>query len=166
MVVLDTIVYDASDPEDARGVAVRHLCACGLVAAVVYLTMDAQRLVEGLLTRTMRRAKGVEAQHPAADETPAGVARLLKKNAAYSETTVPKMEAFVAEAKALGIPVMRHPAVPLPDPWDSVGVSHDRSWWSFEILVTLMHATGIAAASPPAPAPAPDPDHGYMQFVP
>lgn len=124
LIALDTIVFDASDPEDARGVAVRHLCDCGLVCIIVYLSMEAPRLMLGLLTRTMRRAKGAEAQHPAAQETPESVMHLLKKHATYTDTILPKIQAFVSEAKTKGISIIDIPAVPLPVPWDSIDASH------------------------------------------
>jgi hypothetical protein len=118
-IAVDTTVFDSSDPEDARGVCARYLCEHGMVRKVVYLHMDFARMQLGLITRSMRRAKGVEPQNPAADETPLSVQRLLNKNAMFDEVTLPKIREFLAFASAAGVPVLEQEAIPLPEKWDA-----------------------------------------------
>ena len=125
LIAVDTTVFDSSDPEDARGVCARHLCESRMVRKVVYLHLDQARLQLGLLTRAMRRAKGVEPQNPAADETPLSVQRLLAKNACFDTVTLPKIREFLAAAAALDVPVDVRDAVPLPAKWDACWASSD-----------------------------------------
>jgi hypothetical protein len=119
LIAVDTTVFDSSDPEDARGACARYLCEQKMVRKIVYLHMDQARMQLGLITRIMRRAKGVEPQNPAADETPQSVQRMLNKNARFDEVTLPKIREFLAFAKAANVPVLEREAIPLPEVWDT-----------------------------------------------
>jgi hypothetical protein len=128
-IAVDTTVYDSSDPEDARGRCARHLCSAGFVVLVINLVMHQSRVVEGILTRSMRRAKGLEPQNSAGVETPASVARLLAKNWDYDAGVKPNIVKFIDEIRA-GETILVHEraAVALPSPWDAV--LHDGNPWS------------------------------------
>jgi hypothetical protein len=134
-IAVDTTVYDRSDPEDARGQCARRLCASGRVWAALYLHMDHPRLLRGLLTRSLRRAKGVELQNPAAAETPSSVARLVEKHACFSQDTLPKTLEFLEEARLGGVRVLQAEAVHLPEPWDTPA---ERSPWTADVVAAIV----------------------------
>lgn len=74
LIALETTVEDVSDSEDARKV-----CERGLVRQVLVLEMDKDRYLLGVMTRSMRRARGAERQNPVCDETPLAVLCLVAK---------------------------------------------------------------------------------------
>jgi hypothetical protein len=115
LIALETTVEDVSDPEDARKVCALKLCERGLVRQVLVLEMDKDRYLLGVMTRSMRRARGAEPQNPVCDETPLAVLRLVAK--AWKSAEGP-MQPFLVAAQAMGVPIAQCPAVPLPEPWD------------------------------------------------